>query len=51
MFKFNERYLLSLGNKDMGKVKIFGIVKKNQRIKKRIHRIKKSFDVINVNIK
>ena len=51
MFKLNERYLLSLGDKDMGRVKIYGIVKKNQRIKKRIHKINKSFLVTFINIK
>ena len=50
MFKQNEVYLLSEGNKDKGKLTIQGIVsKKNLKSKKRIHKINIRFHVVNFN--
>ena len=49
MFKVNEEYLLSEGNKDMGKVKIYNIVsKKNLKLKKRIHKLNIRFHVVSL---
>ena len=48
MFKYNEKYLLSVGNKDKGIVNIYSIVsKRNSNNKKRIHKIKARFRVVN----
>ncbi len=47
MFKINEEYLLSEGNKDRGKVTIYSIVnKKSMKLKKRIHKMKNKFHVV-----
>ena len=49
MFKQNEEYLLSEGNKDKGKVTILNIVsKKHLKLKKRIHKINMKFHVVNL---
>ena len=46
MYKLNEVYILSEGNKDKGKVTILNIVsKKHIKLKKRIHRISSKFHV------
>ena len=46
MFKYNEKYILSIGNKDVGSVNIYSIVdKKNTNTKKRIHKVKARFKV------
>ena len=48
MYKYNEKYLLSIDDKEIGNVKIYGIVdKKNTLFKKRIHRIKTKYKVVN----
>ena len=48
MFKSNEIYILSNNkDKDLGKVKILGVVdKRNIKVKKRMHRINKKFEVV-----
>ena len=47
MYKINEEYLLSEGNKDKGKVTILNIVsKKNIKLKKRIHKMNNKFKVV-----
>ena len=48
MFKYNEKYLLSIDDKDIGNIKVYGIVdKKNIGLKKRIHKVKAKFKIIN----
>ena len=48
MFKYNEKYLLSIGNKDKGSVKIYGIVNKdNANLKKRLHKVKVRLKIVN----
>lgn len=50
MFKLNEEYLLSEGNKDKGKIIIYNIVsKKNIKLKKRIHKLNTRFHVVSLN--
>ena len=47
MFKLDENYIISINDKELGNVKILGIVnKRNTKFKKRIHRINKKFNVI-----
>ena len=47
MFKINETYLLSEGEKDKGKVTIYNIVsKKNIKLKRRIHKMKNRYQII-----
>jgi len=47
MFKYKETYLLSIHNKDVGKVTIYKIInKKNSKLKKRLHRINQRFYVM-----
>ena len=50
MFKYGESYILSNNkDKDLGKVKILGVVdKRNIKVKKRMHRINKKFEVVKV---
>jgi len=44
MFKFKEKYILSNNNKDIGKLTFYSIVlKKNSKIKRRYHKISKSY--------
>lgn len=47
MYKLNETYLLSIRDKDMGKVTIYNIVsKKNIGLKKRIHKLNTKYQII-----
>ena len=47
MFKLDENYIISINDKELGNVKILGIVnKRNTKFKKRIYRINKKFNVI-----
>ena len=50
MFKFNESYLLSLDEKDKGKVKIYNIVKKKHKLKKRIHKVNYQLNIVKINV-
>ncbi|MBR1416817.1 MAG: hypothetical protein IJ572_03265 [Bacilli bacterium] len=46
MFKYGEKYLLSIDNKDIGSAKIYAIVsKKNSKLKKRIYKVTVPFKV------
>ena len=50
MYKINEEYLLSEGNKDIGKVTIYNIVnKKSVKLKKRIHKVNTKFHIVSFN--
>ena len=49
MYKINEEYILSEGNKDKGKITILNIVsKKNIKLKKRIHKMNNIYKVVNI---
>ena len=47
MFKINETYLLSIKDKDMGKITIYNIVsKKNNKLKRRIHKMNTKYQIV-----
>ena len=48
MFKFNEKYVISVNDKDKGVVSIYGICKrKHSMLKKRFYKTNKVCQVVN----
>ena len=48
MYKYNEKYIISLNNKDKGEITVLSIVnKRNYNVRRRLHRSNKVFLIMN----